>query len=88
MVLRAAPFWGGAWGAWPDHLSLPQTNSRNCWGIQAVQAEGGARPGLYRSLWEVVLEEASWSRRGGVVDGGLSEAVGTSLLQTLFLSPK
>lgn len=47
----------------------------------------GARPGLYRSLWKVVLEEASWSGRW-VRDGGLSEAVGTLLLQTLFLSPK
>lgn len=47
----------------------------------------GARPGLYRSLWKAVLEEASWSG-GGVGGRGLSEAVGTLFLQTLFLSPK
>lgn len=47
----------------------------------------GARPGLYRSLWKFVLEEASWSGRG-IEGGGLSKVVGTLLLQTLFLSPK
>lgn len=56
---------GGAWGAWPDHLSLPQIPETAGASRLSRPKVPGARPGLYRSLWEVVLEEASWSRRGG-----------------------
>ena len=66
----------------------PQANTRNCRVSKAPRLQvPGARPGLYRSPWKVVLEEASWSGRG-VGGGGLSTEVGTSLLQTLVLSSK
>lgn len=75
-------------GAWSDSLSLPKQTPETA-GVSWVSRPKvpGARPGLYRSLWKFVLEEASWSGRG-IEGGGLSKVVGTLLLQTLFLSPK
>ena len=38
----------------------PQANTRNCRVSKAPRLQvPGARPGLYRSPWKVVLEEAS-----------------------------
>lgn len=84
-VLRAVPL--GERGLFRSPRP-PQANTRNCRVSKAPRLQvPGARPGLYRSPWKVVLEEASWSGRG-VKGGGLSTAAGTSLLQTLFLSSK
>lgn len=70
MVLRAAP---SGEGAWPDHLGRPKPTPETA-GVSRVSRASrlkvpGARPGLYRLLWKVALEEASWSGRGvGVGD--------------------
>lgn len=71
-------------GAWPDLLASPNQLQK----LPDVQSEGpGAWPGLYRSLWKVGLEEASWSGRGS--GGGLSVGIvtNTALGKATVLAP-
>lgn len=71
--------------AWPDCFSLP--NSRYCQVVLGVQAEGPG-PGQGRTaFWRRSCLRKPPGPAGGL-GGGLSTAVGTLLLQTLFLPPK
>lgn len=77
--------------AWPGYPTS-QNKLQKLLGVQGVPAEGPrARLGLYPSLWEVVLEEASWSGRGsgrGIVRGsGYIIVTNTVVSKVTVLTP-